>query len=110
MEITIYGASDDLVETDVGGDKDEHQNYGPGIWMADLVAPSGDGLTVNVFYNGAWHAGVGQLTNQGDPDGDGMPLPSWPARFHVPEGTPYATALTMDAPDGTVLTNIRRWR
>lgn len=110
MRITIHGGSDDLVETDVGGEQDEHQHPGPGLWLADLTAPDGDGLTVHVFFDGLWHVGVGQLFNQADPDADGMPLPTWPCRFHVPTDTRYATALSVECPDGTALSNIRTWR
>lgn len=98
--ITIYGASDDLVEVDgcVGADE-----FNVGVnWQGDLVAPGTEQLRVFAEYdaarNGCWLIAVTQT----DED---VPLPSWPITFSGHDSG-YSLLLSIDAPAGTRLTNI----
>jgi hypothetical protein len=102
MKITIYGASDDLVEVDGCEGADE---FNEDDWFGDLIAPDGSRMRVYVRYelSGCWSAGVGQ----GDEDEQ---LPGWPVTItQAPAMNPanpgYSALLTVDAPEGTRLVN-----
>lgn len=103
-EILIYGASDDLVEV-VGCDgADEFSAYDQ-VWRADLVGPDG-AMRLHALYDSCWHIAVGQVD-------DGAPLPEWPCRLARPglRGVPpYSTGLIVEAPEGTKLVNVGRYR
>jgi hypothetical protein len=101
--ITIYGASDDLVEVDGCEGADE---FGVDRWHGDLIAPDGSQMRVHCWYgdNGCWQVGVGQV----DED---VQLPAWPVTITQapamnPDNPGYSALLTIDAPEGTRLANI----
>lgn len=105
--ITIYGASDDLVE--VGGCEGADE-FGAGVdgrWQADLVAPGGtEQMRVHCWYDdgGCWQVGVGQVLEE-------VQLPAWPVSITqapaMNTGNPgYSALLTIDAPEGTRLENV----
>jgi hypothetical protein len=96
--ITIHGASDDLVEVDGCKGADE---FGADDWSAELVAPDGGQMRVYCRFedNGCWSVGVSQV----DED---VPLPSWPLTITQQERGGSAL-LTIDAPEGTRLTNVK---
>lgn len=99
--ITIYGASDDLVE--VTGHIDDEFGVGSnGVWEGELIAPSGEGLRVSIVYTsaGTWSAGIAPL----DED---VPLPLWPVGLEVAE-TGYSTAIGITVPEGTTLTEVEK--
>ncbi len=99
IEITIYGASDDLIEVAGCKGADEFNAYGNALamWGGDLIAPDGTQLRVYAIYDGCWHFSVGQV----DED---VRLPSWPVAIEQEERG-YSTRLRIEAPDGTRLTN-----
>jgi hypothetical protein len=105
--ITIYGASDDLVEA--GGCKGAGE-FNPGSsdrWQGDLIAPDGAQMQVHCWYDesGCWQVGVGQT----DED---YQLPPWPititqAPAMNPDNPGYSALLSIDAPEGTELVNVK---
>jgi hypothetical protein len=110
--ITIYGASDDLVE--VGGCEGAGE-FGTDCWQGDLIAPEGANsptfprgqMRVHCWYDddGCWQVGLGQVNED-------APLPSWPvtitqAAAMNPDNPGYSALLTIDAPEGTRLVNVR---
>lgn len=107
MKIAIYGASDDLVEVSgcEGADEFSVLNY---RWQADLAPPGeGEQMRVHCWYDddGCWQVGAGQVTED-------HPLPSWPititqAPAMNPANPGYSALLTIDAPEGTRLVNIK---
>lgn len=102
--ITVYGASDDLIEVDGCKGADEFNAYGdPTNWHGDLIAPDGSQMRIMASYerNGCWSVGACQV----DED---VPFPAWPvtiraARDREPR---YTAVMEIDAPEGTRLTNI----
>jgi hypothetical protein len=104
--ITIYGASDDLVEVDGCEGADE---FGVDLtaapdsvsWHGDLVAPGGaEQMRVSALMIGAtWHIALGQT----DED---VPFPAWGNGVEQAPGTDYSAAVVIDAPHGTRLTNV----
>ena len=105
--ITIYGASDDLIEVEGCDGADEFNVYGtykapsPVMWSADLIAPGGDSMQVHAILTdrGCWAIAVGQS----DED---IPLPSWPVTVRQHRSIPYSTVVEIAAPDGTRLDNV----
>ena len=117
--ITIYGASDDLVEVSGCEGADEFNVYGDDgkvHWRGDFVASDTTGeagrLRVYAIYDGCWHFSVG-MVDEGDH------LPPWPFVIRQGKGmTPgaragteryessYSVVLTVDAPAGTRLDNV----
>ena len=115
--IIIYGSADDLVV--VEGCPGAGAFFAPAgrpdqiAWRGDLVGPDGDQLRVHLFYDGCWHAGIGQVRPY-------VPLPPWSVRL-TSGGAPvtngqtrtarlnpgHSGALLIDAPAATRLTNIR---
>lgn len=98
IKIEAYGASDDLVEVEGCSGGDEFTHYNAGIWRGDLVAPDGGSLRLHIFYDGCWHVAVGQVDEE-------FNFPNWPISFRQ-EAAGYSTVLTVEAPDGTRLTNV----
>jgi hypothetical protein len=101
--ITIYGASDDLVEVDGCEGADE---FNADDWSADLIAPDGDQMRVYVRYEltGCWSVGVGQAD-------EGHQLPGWHVAISqapaMSPGNPgYSAKLTINAPAGTRLASV----
>ena len=96
--ITIYGASDDLVEVE-GEFEEEFTAYNG--WRGRVVAPSGQNLIVTAEYSKTggdyWTLGV-ETTGT---------WPAWDIQFaEAPhEGTP---ALIIEVPAGTIVEEIQR--
>lgn len=107
MKITIYGYSDDLIEVEGCEGADE---FSPGNdrWQGDLVAPDvAQQMRVHCWFDddGCWQVGVGQPVED-------VQLPAWPITItQQPHGRPdapgYSALLTIDAPEGTRLTNVK---
>jgi hypothetical protein len=99
-KVTIYGASDDLVEVTGCDGADEFTHYN-GIWHGDLIAPDGWAMRVHAYYDrdGCWQVGAGQVAED-------TALPDWPVQLVQPGTGPvpkYSTGLTVEVPDGTRL-------
>lgn len=103
--ITIYGASDDLVEVEGCEGADE---FCTDHWQGDL-APPGEGEQMRVWcwydIDGCWQVGVGQVTED-------VQLPAWPititqAPAMNPDNPGYSVLLSIDAPEGTRLVNVK---
>lgn len=101
--ITIYGASDDLVEVDGCEGADE---FNSDDWYGCLVAPDDSQMLVHARYGGGvdgccWLVGVSQVREE-------SPLPGWPVTITQapamnPDNPGYSALLTIEAPDGVKL-------
>lgn len=99
--VTIYGASDDLIEVEGIEGADEF-NDTSGHWRGVLEAPSGEAAIVYVDYRpeGIWTVALG-------PFEDGLLLPNWPQSFAVdPSNCEYSVTATIEVPDGTTITEL----
>ncbi len=104
--ITIYGASDDLVEVEGCEGADEFNVYGNDgkvHWRGDFVASdttatSGQ-LRVYAIYDGCWHFSVGQVDEM-------ILLPAWVIAIGQRHDADYSAELRIDAPEGTRLDNV----
>lgn len=104
--ITIYGYSDDLVEVEGCEGADEFNVRDR--WQGDLVGPgASEQMRVHCWFDddGCWQVGVGQPIED-------VQLPAWPIAItqqpHGREGVPgYSARLSIDAPEGTRLTNVK---
>lgn len=98
--ITIYGASDDLVEVEI------HGKYGQEGFELDaydrgkticLTIPDGTGMRVYAEYSptdlggGVWMIGVAQL-------GEDQPIPDWPMKYRTAKNG-YSPMLIIEAPE-----------
>ena len=107
--ITIYGASDDLVE--VGGCEGADEFNVRDRWQGDLAPPGeAEQMRVHCWYDqdGCWQVGVGQVIEDN-------PLPPWPititqAPAMNPANPGYSALLSIDAPEGTRLVNVKPQR
>jgi len=109
MSITIYGASDDLVEV-AGCEGADEFNVLEDEWQADLVAPDGTQMRVAAEWGygdctGVWCIRVSQVCDE-------HPLPGWPVTITQqpamnPDDVGYSPLLTIDAPEGTKLANVK---
>lgn len=103
--ITIYGASDDLVE--VSGCEGANE-FNADRWQGDLIAPGGtEQMRVHCWYDddGCWQVGVGQVLED-------VQLPAWPVTITQapamnPDNPGYSALLSVDAPEGTRLENVK---
>ena len=103
--ITIYGASDDLVE--VAGCEGAGE-FNCDRWQGDLAPPGEvEQMRVHCWYDedGCWQVGVGQVIEDN-------PLPGWPititqAPAMNPANPGYSALLSIDAPEGTRLVNVK---
>lgn len=98
--ITIYGASDDLVEVEGCEGADE---FNADDWFGDLIAPDGSRMRVVAEYkaHGCWLVGVVQVDEK-------YQLPGWPVTITQapamnPDNPGYSVLLSIDAPEGTKL-------
>ena len=108
--IIIYGYSDDLVEVEGCEGGDEFSPDDEDRWQGDLVAPGGtDQMRVHCWFDrdGCWQVGVGQTIED-------IQLPAWPITITQlsavagrESGPGYSARLTIDAPEGTRLTNVK---
>lgn len=102
--ITIYGASDELVEVEGCEGADEFYTDSGGEWQADLVAPGGaEQLRVRAEFDpdgsGCWVISLSNTT-------EGVPFPAW--GNGIEQGpTDHTTRVLIDAPEGTRITNVR---
>ncbi|MFJ1510937.1 hypothetical protein [Cellulosimicrobium funkei] len=100
--ITIYGASDDLVEVE-GAIREEFELGMEGTRLR-LIAPDGESLDVWAQFCARgqhvtldWTISVEATTG----------YPSWPIRFHGREDYEGDPAVTIDAPVGTTVSEVR---
>jgi hypothetical protein len=93
-EITIYGASDDLVEVE-GYIRDEFEAYKP--WKGTLIAPNGDRLIIRAEFSkaGAEADWTLSIENTGT-------YPSWPIKFGERPDREGDPAIIIDVPEGTI--------
>jgi len=98
VEVTIYGASDDLVEVE-GKIQGAGEYDAGGGWVGALTDPDGESLVIRVEYSkpGAraeWTIAVENTES----------YPGWPIRFTERPGYEGDPALVVVVPAGTVLT------
>lgn len=101
MSLTIYGASDDLIE--VKGDVREEFYLSEHGTRLRLTAPDGASLDVLVDFGTTrvW-AGLDWTITVEAING----YPSWPIHFHEGPGHEGDPAVTIDAPPGTTVENL----
>lgn len=100
-KVTIYGASDDLIEVE-GIDGADEFNDTSGHWRGLLEAPNGEAAIVYVDYrpDGTWTVALGVFE-------EGILLPAWPQSFEVnPANCEYSVTATIEVPDGTRISEI----
>lgn len=97
-KLTIYGASDDLVEVE-GAFVEEFEAYGP--WRGRVVAPSGEELIVTAEFGkpraaADWTLGVENSDT----------WPAWPIRYVERPDREGDPAIEIEVPDGTIVKEI----
>lgn len=101
--ITVYGASDDLVEIEGVKGADEFYIHKEN-WTGVIEAPNGDTALLYVDFrdNGCWTSSLGLYEEDYN-------LPNWPVKITVDpvKGNRYSTYTTIEVPDGTT---IREWK
>lgn len=102
-KLTVYGASDDLVELDGIDGADEFSIGNKDSWTGVLVAPNGETALLYVDYrrNGCWTTALGLYEED-------YSLPDWPVTITVDakNGSSYSTYMTVEVPDGTT---VKEW-
>ena len=95
--VTIYGASDDLLEVygDIAG-ADEYGAYG-GPVMGTLTSPDGDSLIVRAEYCKPGAPGEWTLSIENTDT-----FPDWPIKFGERPNRDGDPALIIEVPEGTV--------
>ena len=101
--ITIYGASDDLVEVEGCEGADEFTVDSRNRWQGDLVALGGtEQMRVRAEFDpdgsGCWVISLSQTD-------ESVPFPAWGNGVEQ-SSSGYSTLVSVDAPDGTRLTNV----
>lgn len=102
VQVTIYGASDDLVEVegDIEG-ADEYDTYDK--WEGALVAPDGSGLLITAEFVGRngtdWQLFIGNWQDS---------YPAWPVVFGQRPDREGDPAIIVTVPDGTRLITDRK--
>lgn len=98
--VTIYGASDDLVEVEGVPGADEFGAYSSRAHVGyfELISESTMGrLRVHCIYDGCWHFSFGQVE-------EGDPWPQWPISTTF-DG--YSAKHSIEVPDDTTCTDLR---
>jgi hypothetical protein len=104
--IRICGEPGELAHVTVegcdGAGRFEPEDRGAGIlmWSAELHASPGGALRVHGLYDGCWAFAIGQT----DEDN---PLPRWPVTFTQTPDLPGSVTVTIAAPDGARLGDVR---
>lgn len=96
--LTIYGASDDLVE--VEGEFHEEFSAYTG-WKGEVVAPNGDSLGVSAVFGEGDADWTLSVYNTGT-------WPAWPLRFGDRPDRDGDPALTLEVPAGTIVREVTR--
>jgi hypothetical protein len=103
-KLTVYGASDDLVETSGIDGTDEFDITSESSWSAVIQAPSGETamLYVDLRRNGCWTVSLGRYEED-------YALPSWPVSVISDDSIcRYSTYAEIIVPDGSTLTETPR--
>jgi len=97
--VTIYGASDDLIE--VYGEIEGADEFGVyrSEWVGTLTSPDGESLIVRGEYGKPGARGEWTLSIENTES-----YPAWPIRFSERPGREGDPALIIEVPTGTVLT------
>lgn len=108
VRFTMYGASDDLIESEGIPGCDEW-NVSPlgrregGHAATFLLAGDRGKLRIMAFYWDVWFFAIAQVA-------EGQPLPDWPVEIVANEPRPgvvgYSTELRIDVPKGTILARL----
>lgn len=101
-KVTIFGASDDLIEID-GIDGADEFNDTSGHWRGILEAPNGETALVYVDLRrgGTWTVALGQFEED-------YALPAWPQRYETDfDLSAYSVKATIEVPDGTTIREYR---
>lgn len=96
--VTIYGASDDLIEID-GIDGADEFNDTSGHWRGILEAPNGETALVYVDLRpgSVWTVALGQFEEDYE-------LPKWKQRYETDfDLCTYSVKATIEVPDGTTI-------
>jgi hypothetical protein len=103
--LTVYGASDDLIEADGIPGADEFGNGSNNIYRGYLHVKAGDHeIAIHCIYFGHWCFGVGTLSGNDYDD-----FPDWPIRRGW-GGRGYSEVLEIDLPDDARLEYVDKER
>ena len=95
-KLTVYGASDDLIEFEGIKGCDEFMAYGDiGIMGEFIVTGDGDQLRIIAIYDGCWSFAIA-------PVDEDIPLPSWPVKYSLNDRG-YSTFMEIEVPDNSTL-------
>lgn len=98
--LTVYGASDDLIEAEGIEGADEFYADPSGSWVGLLTAPDGATALLYVDYrsNGCWTVALGRYEED-------YALPGWPVEITSKDSEcSYSTYARITVPEGTLLT------
>lgn len=101
--LTVYGASDDLVEIEGVKGADEFTVPGSGSWEGVITAP--DGATARLYVdfrsNGCWTVALGLWEEDYN-------LPDWPVKISLnAKACRYSTYAEITVPDGSKVKEIK---
>jgi hypothetical protein len=92
--LTIYGASDDLVEAHGIPGGDEFTVYPDTPYVGQIHVRARDGkLNIHVIYDGSWAFAIAPQ------DGDNDTLPPWKIDRMFGTESAYSETVTIDVPD-----------
>lgn len=92
--LTVYGASDDLIEADGIDGADEYNAVDGG--RLEVTGPNGQRFYIYAVNTpgAVWLVGVTQV----DED---IPIPNWPMTLRQSKACRYSSELVVDCPEGT---------
>lgn len=97
--LTVYGASDDLIEASGIKGEDEFNSY-KSPYAGKLIVTSKSAkakISIHCIYHGHWCFGIGP------DDGDYDVMPDWTITRTWGEDTPYSETVKIECPDDAVL-------
>jgi hypothetical protein len=101
--LTVYGGSDDLIETEGLPGCDEFNVYPKSVYVEELLITSKEGcIGIHVIYDGSWCFAVSAK------DGDCDEMPNWKMTRTFGQDTRYSETLTIECPDDAVLTRAKK--
>lgn len=95
---TIYGSSDDLVETSGVPGTDEFNIISSGDHVGTFIL--GQRIRIEVYYDGVWSFALAQVEEE-------IRFPDWPIRISQADNG-YSTYIEIDVPDNTTFARLEK--